>query len=125
MEKPIEFGTYIHGLRKEKKYSLKIVADKLGIDISMLSKIENGERQLQSHMLNGLSELFDLDYKEMQIQLLNRKIKDEYGKEPYFLETIKEIINNQYLIFYNRFRKYQKCLLTFGFEVVFLHFQSY
>ena len=28
MEKPIEFGTYIHGLRKEKKYSLKIVADK-------------------------------------------------------------------------------------------------
>ena len=28
MEKPIEFGSYIHGLRKEKKYSLKIVADK-------------------------------------------------------------------------------------------------
>ena len=46
IEKPIEFGTYIHGLRKEKKYSLKIVADKLGIDISLLSKIENGERQL-------------------------------------------------------------------------------
>ena len=64
MEKPIEFGTYIHGLRKEKKYSLKIVADKLGVDISLLSKIENGERQLQSHMLNGLSELFDLDYKD-------------------------------------------------------------
>jgi len=63
MEKPLGFGSYIHGLRKEKKYSLKIVADKLGIDISMLSKIENGERQLQSHMLSGLSELFDLDYK--------------------------------------------------------------
>ena len=65
MEKPIEFGAFIHALRKEKKYSLKIVADKLGIDISTLSKIENGERQLQSHMLNGLSEVFDLDYKEM------------------------------------------------------------
>ena len=63
MEKPIEFGTYIHRLRKEKKYSLKIVADKLGIDISLLSKIENGERQLQSHMLNGLSELFDFNKK--------------------------------------------------------------
>ena len=88
MEKPIEFGTYIHGLRKEKKYSLKIVADKLGIDISLLSKIENGDRQLQSHMLNGLSELFDLDYKEMQIQLLKRKITDEFGAEPYFNEVI-------------------------------------
>ena len=88
MEKPIEFGTYIHGLRKEKKYSLKIVADKLGVDISLLSKIENGERQLQSHMLNGLSELFDLDYKEMQIQLLKQKIENEYGKEPYFHEAL-------------------------------------
>ena len=89
MEKPIKFGTYIHDLRKEKKYSLKIVADKLGIDISMLSKIENGERQLQSHMLNGLSELFDLDYKEMQIQLLNQRIENEYGNEPFILETIE------------------------------------
>jgi len=58
-------------LRKEKKYSIKIVVDKLGIDISLLSNIKNGDRQLQSHMLNALSELFDLDYKEMQIQLLN------------------------------------------------------
>ena len=33
MEKPIEFGTYIHDLRKEKKYSLKIVADKLGCNL--------------------------------------------------------------------------------------------
>jgi len=88
MEKPIEFGTYIHDLRKEKKYSLKIVADKLGIDISLLSKIENGERQLQSHMLNGLAELFDLDYKEMQIQLLNQRIENEFGDEPFFLEAI-------------------------------------
>ena len=69
MEKLTEFRTYIHGLRKEKKYSLKILADKLGIDISLLSKIKNGERQSQSHMLNGISELFDLDCREMQIQL--------------------------------------------------------
>ena len=88
MEKPIEFGTYIHGLRKEKKYSLKIVADKLGIDISLLSKIENGERQLQSHMLNGLSELFNLDYKEIQIQLLNQRIENEFGDEPFLKETL-------------------------------------
>jgi transcriptional regulator with XRE-family HTH domain len=87
-EEVVEFGMYIHSLRKEKKYSLKIVADKLGIDISMLSKIENGERKIQSHMLNGLSELFDLDYKEMQIRLLNQRIEHEFGDEPFFLEAI-------------------------------------
>jgi transcriptional regulator with XRE-family HTH domain len=92
MGKPIKFGNYIHNLRKEKKYSLKIVADKLGVDISLLSKIENGERQLQSHMLNGLSELFDLDYKEMQIQLLNQRIENEYGNEPYLKETLEKYL---------------------------------
>ena len=96
MEKSIEFGTYIHGLRKEKRYSLKIVADKLGIDISLLSKIENGERQLQSHMLQGLSELFDLDYRALQIQLLNQKIENEFGDEPYFHEAISQINQRGY-----------------------------
>lgn len=91
-KQPIEFGTYIHSLRKEKKYSLKIVADKLGIDISLLSKIENGERQPQSHMINGLSELFDIDYKEMQIQLLNQKIENEYGNEPFFIESLEKYL---------------------------------
>jgi transcriptional regulator with XRE-family HTH domain len=92
MENQIEFGTYIHDLRKSKKYSLKIVADKLGIDISLLSKIENGERQLQSHMLNGLSELFDLNYKEMQIQFLNQKIENQYGNEPFFIESLEKYL---------------------------------
>jgi transcriptional regulator with XRE-family HTH domain len=95
IEKSIEFGTFIHGLRKEKKYSLKIVADKLGIDISLLSKIENGERQLQTHMLNGLSELFDLDYKNIQIQFLNQMINAHYGNEPFYKEAILEIVKKK------------------------------
>lgn len=94
MKKPIEFGTFIHGLRKKKKYFLIIVSDKLGIDISLLNKIENGERQLQSHMLNGLSELFDLDYKEMQIQWLSQKTNNEYSDEPYFIETLEKYLKS-------------------------------
>ena len=97
MEQPVEFGSYIHSLRKEKKYTLKIVADKLGIDISLLSKIENGERQLQSHMISGLSELFDLDYKEMQIQLLNQKIENEYGDEPFINEALQMYVTKKEL----------------------------
>ena len=94
MKKPIEFGTFIHGLRKKKKYFLMIVSDKLGIDISLLNKIENGERQLQSHMLNGLSELFDLDYKEMQIQWLSQKTNNEYSDEPYFIKTLEKYLKS-------------------------------
>jgi transcriptional regulator with XRE-family HTH domain len=44
-------GNYLQNLRKERKLSLRKVADHIGIDVSMLSKIEHGERQLQNHML--------------------------------------------------------------------------
>ena len=49
-------------------------------------------------MINGLSELFDIDYKEMQIQLLNQKIENEYGDEPFINEALQMYLtkkNNQ------------------------------
>jgi len=91
----IDFGEYLHQLRTEHKLSQKIVADKLGIDISMLSKIEHGERQVQSHMLKPLAELFELNYKQIQIQFLEQKIEDEFGDEPFFKETIKELASTK------------------------------
>jgi transcriptional regulator with XRE-family HTH domain len=90
----IDFGSYIHQLRIEHQYSLKKVADKLDVDISLLSKIEHGERQVQGHMLKPLAELFNLDYKEIQIQFLNQKIETDYGNEPYFIESIEQYLNN-------------------------------
>jgi len=43
-------------------------------------------------MLNGLSELFDLDYKEMQIQLLNQKIDEHFGNEPFYNEALNILV---------------------------------
>ena len=40
-----------------------MLSDKLGIDIILLSKIEHGERQVQSHMLKPLTELFVIEFK--------------------------------------------------------------
>ena len=88
----LNFGLYLHELRTTKSLSQKIVAKKLGIDISMLSKIEHGERQVQSHMLKPVSELFDLDYRILQIQFLNQKIADEFGEEPFLKEALKKYL---------------------------------
>ena len=81
-------GNYLQNLRKERKMSLRDVANHIGIDISMLSKIEHGERQLQTHMIKPIADLFDLKYRELQIKFLNQKIKDEFGDEPFFEETL-------------------------------------
>ena len=87
-----DFGSYIQKLRLNKGLPQKVVAEKLGIDISLLSKIEHGERQVQGHMLKPLAKLFDLNYKEIQIQFLNQRIEDEFGDEPYFNEAIQCLI---------------------------------
>ncbi len=88
----IDFGVYLHELRTTRNFSQKKVADKLGIDISLLSKIEHGERQVQGHMLKGISELFNLSYKDLQIQFLNQKIVEDYGNEPFFKDSLMKLL---------------------------------
>lgn len=88
----IDLGNYLRELRQSRGLSLKDVSDQLGIDFSMLSKIENGERQIQAHMIKPLSELFKIDYKELQIHFLNQKIADEFGDEPYFEDSLVKIL---------------------------------
>ncbi|MFO0414566.1 MAG: helix-turn-helix domain-containing protein [Bacteroidota bacterium] len=89
MKSDIEIGSYLQNLRKERKMSLREVADHVGIDISMLSKIEHGERQLQSHMIAPIADLFEIDYKSIQIQFINQKILQEFGDEPYLNEALQ------------------------------------
>ena len=60
---------------------------------AMKKPMDNKVKSLQSYMLNGLSELFDLECKEMQTQLLNQKIDEQFGMEPFFNEAIKKYPN--------------------------------
>lgn len=85
-------GNYLQNLRKGRNLSLREVADHIGIDVSMLSKIEHGERQLQSHMIAPIADLFEIDYKSIQIQFINQKILREFGNEPYFEDSLVKIL---------------------------------
>lgn len=93
MVKKVDFGAYMHQLRTGHQLSQKEVADKLGIDISLLSKIEHGDRQVQSHMLKGIAEVFHLEYRKVQIEFLNSRIEKAFGEEPYFIESLEHYLN--------------------------------
>jgi transcriptional regulator with XRE-family HTH domain len=93
MKTDVEIGSYLQKLRKERKMSLREVAEYVGIDVSMLSKIEHGERQLQSHMIAPIADLFEIDYKSMQIQYLKHRIEEEYGQEPFLRETLEHCLS--------------------------------
>ena len=88
------FRLYLHELRTRMNFSQKKVIDKISIDISLLNKIEHGERQIQSKMLKTFAKFFKLDYKKIQIQFLNQKIEKVNGNEnePYLIESLKSII---------------------------------
>jgi transcriptional regulator with XRE-family HTH domain len=92
MKSDTEIGSYLQNLRKERKMSLREVAEHVGIDVSMLSKIEHGERQLQSHMLIPITNLFNIDFKDFQILYLNQKIEQEFGGQPYLKESLKKYL---------------------------------
>jgi hypothetical protein len=57
--------------------------------VSLLSKIEHGERQLQSHMIAPIANLFEIDYKSIQIQFINQKIMQEFGDDPFLTEALQ------------------------------------
>jgi len=40
--KPVEFGQRLRELRREKRWTLRALADAVGVDFTYLSKIENG-----------------------------------------------------------------------------------
>lgn len=92
-------GNYLQNLRKERKMSLRDVSDHIGIDVSTLSKIENGERQIQIHMIKGISDLFEIEFKELQINYINSKIEMEYGKLQYIEEALSFYLLNRNKIF--------------------------
>ena len=90
-----EIGVYLHRLRKERKLTLKEVSVYLGIDVSTLSKIENGERQIQSYQLSSIAELFNLDFRQLQIEFLIQRIHLEYGDQPYLKESLERYLQDK------------------------------
>ena len=87
-------------IRKEKGFSQQEVADKIGINRTSLSKIENGKQDLSSIQLFQLSRLYDVDpYKllgkeeEAAIEFAFRD-RDKYDtKAEKQFEKIEEYIN--------------------------------
>lgn len=85
-------GNHLQNLRKERKLSLRKVADHIGIDVSLLSKIENGERQIQAYQLSRIAEFFNVEFRQLQIEFLMQRIHIEYGDQPFLKESLERYL---------------------------------
>jgi len=53
--------------------------DQIDFDISILSKIEHQEGLINHNMLWRISEMFNIEFKELQINYISKKIAMELG----------------------------------------------
>lgn len=81
-------GTMIKTLREENDLPLRKVAAFLDIDQAILSKFENGNRQLKRGQVEQLAEYFKTDKKPMLIQWLAEKLLSELNDEEIALEAL-------------------------------------
>jgi len=80
MEKPEreDFGSFLRGLRQQKRYSLKSLANKINVDYTYLSKLENGHSTPSERFIETVAGLFDYDKEELMARA--GKIPDDILK---------------------------------------------
>jgi len=83
------FGDYIRKAREAKNLPLRKVAAHLDIDTSTLSKVERGERQASPDYLKPVSEILQLDLKEVQTTFIADKINKDFGGLEHLTEGLK------------------------------------
>lgn len=97
-----QIGSILKTIREERSFQLLDVQDKTGIDLSQLSRIENGKRLPTVDQISRLSQLYSIDNKVMLVQRESDKIVtsfDDIGIGLESLDVAKEkiMLGQQYL----------------------------
>ena len=83
------FGDYIKKAREERNLPLRKVAAHIDIDTSTLSKVERGDRPCSPDYLKPLSEILQLDLKEVQSKFIADKINKDFGGMEHLTHGLK------------------------------------
>jgi HTH-type transcriptional regulator, competence development regulator len=83
------FGEYLRALREQSKLSLRQVAFEIGMDISLLAKIERNERQATKEQIKLLAFFFKVNEKQLAKESLSDLIACKIIEEEVDIDTLK------------------------------------
>lgn len=83
------FGEQVRLLREEAKLSLREVAEQIGIDTSLLGKIERNDRQPTKEQIKLVAKFFNLDEKDLMKEFLSDQIAYKIMEEEADIDTLK------------------------------------
>ncbi len=83
------FAEQIRTLRESANLSLREVAEEIGIDTSLLGKIERNERQPTKEQVKQVAKYFKLDEKDLLKEYLSDQFAYKIIEEEADLDTLK------------------------------------
>ena len=83
------FGEHLRNLRESQSLTLKNVAEQIGIDTSLLAKIERNERQPTKHIIKQVAEFFKCNEQELLNNFLSDQIAYKIMEEEADIEILK------------------------------------
>jgi len=83
------FAEQVRTLREEARLSLREVSEEIGIDSSLLGKIERNQRQPTKEQIKQVAKYFKLDEREMMKEFLSDQIAYRILEEDADLDTLK------------------------------------
>ncbi len=90
VKKTKSFGEHLRNLRENGSLTLKSVAEKIGVDPSLLAKIERNERQPTKQIIKEIAEYFKVDEKDLQNNFLSDQIAYKILDEEADLSILKD-----------------------------------
>ncbi len=82
-------GLKLRELREQAGLSLRKAAMRTDIDVSILSKMERGERKFSKELVLKLAELYKANADKLVIDFLSEKVLYELEDEDFGLEALK------------------------------------
>ena len=83
------FGEQLRNLRENASFSLRDVASQIGIDTSLLGKIERNERPATKEQIKEIAVFFKVDEKMLVREFLSDQFAYKMIEEEADLETLK------------------------------------
>ena len=81
MQDKSSFGEFIRKLRQDREEPLRVVAAGVGIDSTLLSKLEHGDRFPTELQISKFAKFFKLPEGELKGRVIADKVTSEYGDE--------------------------------------------
>jgi HTH-type transcriptional regulator, competence development regulator len=83
------FGEQLRTLREQAKLSLRDVASDIGIDTSLLGKIERNERQPTKEQIKQVASFFEIDERKLYKEYLSDQFAYRIIEDEADLDTLK------------------------------------